>query len=178
MQKKYTRQIREVALVTGPSIAYVQLTQGLYSIIDSADVGLVECYNWCAAWSPKGGSYYAVRSMRRPNGKRTILGMHVELVAPRLGFIADHISGNTLDNRRSNLREADDSQSSMNRGVHKNNTSGVKGVYWHRSAKKWHAHIWAGGRAIHLGLFDSIENAKSAYADAANLHHGNFSRNA
>ena len=52
-----------------------------------------------------------------------------------------------------------------------NNTSGCPGVGWHKAAGKWAARIGVANRRIHLGVFDTIEAAASAYATAkANLH--------
>jgi len=62
-----------------------------------------------------------------------------------LGFpkdkVIDHINGNTLDNRESNLRACLTRENSRNRGLSKNNTSGFKGVYFSRVTNSWAAHI-------------------------------------
>src|SRR3990172_3465377 len=63
----------------------------------------------------------------------------------------DHINGNKLDNRWCNLREATMAQNKANEGLRSSNTSGLKGVSWHKAAKKWRAYIGATGE--HLGLF-------------------------
>lgn len=75
----------------------------------------------------------------------------------------DHINGIKDDNRLCNLREASRKQNAQNRGLQKNNASGQRGVQWLASRKKWRAIIYKDGRPIHLGMFSSFEEAKSAY---------------
>ena len=71
----------------------------------------------------------------------------------------DHINRIRTDNRRVNLREASRQCQNRNCGMRKDNTSGVKGVLWHKRAKKWYAHIRVDSRAKYLGSFDSILEA-------------------
>lgn len=86
----------------------------------------------------------------------------------------DHIDGNRANNMISNLREASVSQNSMNRKLSIINTSGYKGVYWHTQVYKWQARIMIHGKAKHLGLFDTAEEAHAAYCLAADRLHGEF----
>lgn len=44
-----------------------------------------------------------------------------------------------------------------------NNKSGFVGVYFHKSAGRWAASITVSGKARHLGLFDTPEEASQAY---------------
>ena len=53
----------------------------------------------------------------------------------------DHINGNKADNRLANLRPASNSENSRNRGAQSNNTSGFKGVSFHKSTGKYRAAI-------------------------------------
>lgn len=88
----------------------------------------------------------------------------------------DHINGDRMDNRICNLREATFSQNNMNRGAQINNTSGFKGVSWHKRANCWRADIRKNGKQIHLGSFGTREAAYAAYCQAVDLHHGEFGR--
>lgn len=88
----------------------------------------------------------------------------------------DHINGDILDNRWENLRIATHSQNMKNRGAPSNNTSGYKGVSFHRKKGKWRAAIHSEGKKYHLGYFNSAELASQAYEEAAKIHHGNFAR--
>src|SRR5437879_12879405 len=101
--------------------------------------------------SASSGSYLALRY----NGK--------SVYAHRLAFYlqtgrwpkyVDHINGNKLDNRWCNLREATMAQNKANEGLRSSNTSGWKGVSWHKKAKKWSAQI--GDTGGYLGLFDCL----------------------
>ena len=88
----------------------------------------------------------------------------------------DHINGDSTDNRIANLRIATNSQNSMNRGLRRDNTSGVKGVSWSKKMRKWLVHIAVDGRLMHIGLFDTIEEAKAARIEVAKRLHGEFAR--
>ncbi|WP_312416666.1 HNH endonuclease [Shinella sp.] len=80
------------------------------------------------------------------------------------------------DNRLTNLRAATSSQNKQNRRRAKHNTSGFKGVSWHRRKGKWAASIKMNGRQKHLGYFESGEAAHQAYLLAAQESQGVFAR--
>jgi hypothetical protein len=74
----------------------------------------------------------------------------------------DHKDLDGTNCRRDNLRAADASQNSAHRSIQSNNTSGYKGVHWHKPREKWRAQIRIEGRKTHLGLFsDPIEAARA-----------------
>lgn len=89
-------------------------------------------------------------------------------------FSIDHIDGNRLNNRFANLRAATQSQNGMNSKMRKNNTSGVKGVYW--GWNRWQAQISIARKCIPLGGFDKIEDAAKAVEDARKKYHAEFGR--
>lgn len=88
--------------------------------------------------------------------------------------IIDHANGDKTDNRIVNLRIADNYENNYNSFIRKDNKSGVKGVYFSKFHKKWHARIKVNKRNINLGYFDKLECAESAYKEAAIKHHGAF----
>jgi HNH endonuclease len=88
----------------------------------------------------------------------------------------DHIDGDGTNNRISNLRLASRRENMGNQVRHRDNNSGCKGVSWHKGAGKWQAGIGHNNRRIHLGLFDNLNDARRAYAEAANRYFGAFAR--
>lgn len=88
----------------------------------------------------------------------------------------DHINGDRADNRIANLRPATNTENARNATIGKNNTSGFKGVSFHKKAGKWSASICVDRRTRHLGLFETPEAAHEAYVAAAELAFGQFAR--
>ncbi len=78
------------------------------------------------------------------------------------------------DNRISNLREATHQQNVYNVKKRRHNTTGFKGVTFHKAANKFMAQIRADGKYIYLGLFDTPEDAHAAYVVASKEHHGEY----
>lgn len=151
----------------------IPLTRGYVAIIDSADLPLVANRKWSARPS-RSDQYtaYAVTylySTRRPIYMHRVL-LRVEGVHNHV----DHIDGNGLNNRRSNLRVASRSQNLCNRPKPSSNTSGFKGVWYYKARNRWLAEIRHNGVKHRLGYFtDRIEAAK-AYDRAARELHGEF----
>ena len=88
----------------------------------------------------------------------------------------DHINGDRTDNRIKNLRLADRFTNKRNTKAYKNNASGMKGVSWSVSSKRWRSRIRINKREVNLGLFDTPEEANAAYAAAAEKHFGEYAR--
>ena len=88
----------------------------------------------------------------------------------------DHVNGVRSDNRWANIRSATRAENQRNRGRPANNTSGYKGVSWYARKQKWRARLVCEGVESHLGYFDNIEDARSAYSKAASTLHGEFAR--
>jgi len=84
----------------------------------------------------------------------------------------DHINGDREDNRESNLRVVSSSGNQRNQKLNARNTSGVSGVNWKKNRGKWQAYISGQGRKnIHLGLFDTFDEAVAARKAAEATHH-------
>lgn len=88
----------------------------------------------------------------------------------------DHTDRNGCNNAWSNLRIATSRGNGANRGLSKNNKSGVKGVSWSQQSGKWYASIKVDQRSKNLGLFDSKDDAAAAYRRAAERYFGEFAR--
>lgn len=147
----------------------ILLTKGKVAIVDDED------YEWLMQWKwhySIGG--YAQRNSPRINGKNHKIHMHREINHTPEDFETDHINGNKLDNRRINLRTASRSQNAFNQKINKNNTSGVRGVYWQKLNKKWQAKIYINGMNHSLGYFTDLSDAKAVYNQAAADAFGEF----
>lgn len=83
----------------------------------------------------------------------------------------DHIDNDRANNRISNLRDVTGSENQWNTGLNKSNTSGYRGVAFHKGAGRYIAKIKRGGKQIHLGYFDTAEEAAKAYAAARSVLH-------
>ena len=89
----------------------------------------------------------------------------------------DHINGNTLDNRKSNLRIVTIRENILNTSKRKDNTSGVTGVCWDKAKEKWMARIHDNGKDIFLGYFTDINEAITVRQNAENQYYGEYSYN-
>jgi hypothetical protein len=90
--------------------------------------------------------------------------------------IVDHHDTDSLNNRWSNLREADNSQNGANAKLYKSSTSGLKGASFCKSKGRFRARVFLGGRSTFLGYYDTAEAAHAAYMLAATAVHGEFAR--
>lgn len=154
----------------------IPLTGGCVALIDDEDYQVVMSGGRWRVQHDDAGLRYAKRHVRRAVGDYTTQRMHSLITGWPL---VDHINGDGLDNRRSNLRPASNSQNSMNRKVTAaDNTSGFKGVCRHRRVRGdgWVAAITCDGTSRHLGVFEDPELAARAYDAAARELFGEFAR--
>ncbi len=147
----------------------IKLTKGYVTIVDDDNYSQLSQYSWCVStWADK---TYAIR--RNPeNGK--LIRMHRQIMKATKGIEIDHINGNTLDNRKQNLRLCKHKQNLANQQLSRANSSGYKGVSWNKQHKKWEAYIKVNQKRIHLGIFTDIKDAANAYNKSAKEHFGTF----
>lgn len=161
------------------AIAYVPLTRGFEALVDVEDAPLVSQWNWCVSgpglYEHGGTSLYAMRRASVDGVMRTIK-MHRLLFNASAGAQVDHINGNGLDNRKANLRFVTHAQNMQNRKMHRNNSTGYKGVYWDENRLMFQSIICANGHKAHLGWFYCPEQAHAAYAEASKRLHGEYGR--
>ena len=92
--------------------------------------------------------------------------------------IIDHINNCRNDNRKENLRIATQQTNQINRKANINNKLGIKGVEIYKYNKnKFVARIMVNGKGIHLGIFNTIEEAKKAREEAEEKYFGEFAYN-
>ena len=87
--------------------------------------------------------------------------VHNLVLGKRDGFIIDHINGDKLNNRKTNLRFATHKENMINRKISKNNTTGYIGVYISKKME-YKSRIGVDRKTIQLGTFDNIEEAIKA----------------
>lgn len=120
-----------------------------------------------------GSHKYAYRLTQRPN-RKTIF-MHREIMGFPEGMEIDHIDGNGLNNKRSNLRICTSAENKRNRGIDRiRNKSGYKGVFYEKYHKKYRATICVNYKRIYLGYFDTAKDGAIAYNEAVKKYHGKF----
>lgn len=88
--------------------------------------------------------------------------------------VIDHINGVRDDNRIVNLRPASYLTNSYNTSKNKGNTSGYRGVVWHKQRKKWVVQIKVGGKTRSFGLYDDINVAAEVAKQERKKLHGEF----
>ena len=137
------------------SVRYVPLTKGKFAIVDAEDYERVRRYLWCASGSGK--RMYAYRN---DHGKT--IAMHRFLTNCPKGMVVDHIDGNGLNNRQSNLRVCTQQQNLYNSRP-KGRSSKYKGVCRDRAKNKWVVYVRHNGRNILVGRFDDEIEAARAY---------------
>jgi hypothetical protein len=86
----------------------------------------------------------------------------------------DHINNIINDNRIENLRWATFQENRFNSSMNKNNTSGFKGINWEKNIKKWRAEIRHNNKKIHIGYFNTKEEANNARVKKAKELFGEY----
>ena len=116
-------------------------------------------------------NYYRVQI----NGK--IYKNHRIIFLIHYGFFpdqVDHVDGNTLNNCIENLRAATTFGNNQNRKKGANNTSGLKGVVWHKGKKKWQVQMSVNNKYKCFGSFEDLELADLVAQEARDKYHGAF----
>lgn len=145
----------------------VQLSRGGYALVDPEDYHEVSQYRWYSAEVSPGMIY----AMATVEGKSVY--MHRLIMQPPKGMIVDHINGDRMDNRRSNLRICTWTQNNANTKRPRKNKSGYVGVR-RTPSNKWEAAVQVDKKTKHLGTFDTAEDAARARDKAALEAYGKY----
>ena len=147
--------------------------------IDKEDEDLFDRFTWTASDNGKGRVYVHRNVWNGKGKKQEKIYWHTFITNPPPGKVVDHINGDTLDNRKSNLRAVTWKQNSMNRAANrthkgKSTTSRYKGVSLVKCRNKWVSSIGHNYKRIYLGYFSLAEDAARAYDAKAKELFGEF----
>ena len=145
-------------------------------IIDEEDKWILDEYSWCL-WTTDNYHTFYVVSRYSMKEKRLIKGkrLHRLIMNPPDNMVIDHINGNGLDNRKSNLRITTQAKNNRNARKRKNAiTSEYKGVHYDKRSNKWIAQIQINKKKIHLGYHLTELEAAEAYNQGCIKFHGNY----
>lgn len=155
----------------------IKLTKGYAAQVDD------ETYKWAKMlkWSAQvrqlstGLNIYARRNIRT-NGHTKAYYLHRMITGVKDGEYVDHIDGNGLNNRKSNLRICTQQQNTSNKRPMPGGSSTWKGVSWDKKSKTWYSYIMVYYKRIPIGHFTSEIDAAKAYDRAALEHYGEFAK--
>jgi hypothetical protein len=158
-------------------VGYIPLTKGKAAAVSVHRIEDLQRWNWYAV--KKKGLWYAYRSCLQGEEVE-----HMSMARYILGLdhsderVADHKNRRTLDNRDRNLRPATDNQSQVNKAVRRDSVTGVKGI---RRCKakgefvgRFQVRLTHMGVCLHLGTYDTLEEAQKIRNEVALKLHGEF----
>jgi hypothetical protein len=147
------------------TLKYIELNHGEKAIIDAEDYPLVKDYKW------RFNGRYAETGSKAMYMHRLIL----DVKEPWPKVHTDHINGNGLDNRKSNLRVVTPAQNQHNSKKRIDNTTGYKGVSKRRGGG-YRAYLFIKGKQIYLGGAKTAEQAAKIYDEGIKKHYGEYGR--
>jgi len=153
-------KINLFAATSDPAVKRIPLTHGQFALVDAVDYSELSKYKWAACWNEGAQSFYAFRAVRMSREILSLEGDDERQV--------DHKNHQTTDNRRSNIRAVTTRQNHENR---KNQSQYGPGVYKRRTKSgRFAVQVQVGKRKVHLGTFDTPEEARQARASFI-FHH-------
>ena len=151
----------------------IELTQGMFAIVDEEDFEKINSLKWC--YEKHGKQDYANKAIRVGKKQRSVR-MHQMILNCPQGYEIDHINGCGLDNQRKNLRIVNRMQNNWNSRKRRKATSRYKGVSFSKRDKKWKVQILSDSRYYSMGLFETEMGAALAYNDLAFKLRGEYAR--
>lgn len=148
-------------------VSKIPLTQNKFAIVDSDMFDYLNQWKWTLQMN------YASRRIND-----NIIYMHRLITNVEDGLEVDHINGDGLDNRKSNLRKCTHLQNLRNKPVYKNSKSGYKGVWWKATKKRWISCIVIGkvnNKRVRVQRSSKkLEDAIIKYNDLAKEYFGEY----
>ena len=141
----------------------IDTPSGISALVDDADAPRVFSFRW---YEHRAGSKVCLRGYKGNRRKSRLVYLHHVIFPPSPGMEVDHVNGDGLDNRRTNLLEVDRTHNNANR-------KSVRGCHIEKCTGMWRAEISKYGTRYRLGRFPSMEEARTAYlAKKAELYPG------
>ena len=147
----------------------IALHGGRQTIVDDEDYERCKSLRLRAYFAPSVGNYYACYG----HGSKRL---HRLLMDAPKGIDVDHINGDTLDNRRANLRLTNRAQNCWNRRKPVTNKTGHKCVFWRKERRRYFVTVRANGKSHYIGYFADYDRAVSAHEEAIQRLHGEYAR--
>ena len=137
-------------------------------LVDKEDFYKVKNWSWCV-----GKQGYPVANINH-----SVKKINWVLFPTIKHKVQDHINGNKLDNRKSNIRYCTQNENSKNCGISKNNSTGVSGVILIKNvhSSKYLARIMVDRKEIYLGRYDTLEEATKVRYEAEKKYFGEYRR--
>lgn len=158
----------------------IELTKGRKTIVDDEDYSLLSKWRWCVI---DGKGQYAGR-VDTTRGGRELISMHRLLAGihgDKSGLQVDHINGDTLDNRKSNLRVCTQHQNSLNRKVRLDSTLNQKDISIRKNTVGGKTYVYYRVRVQlngkrHSSNYKTLDEAIKARDEMVRTYHGDYSR--
>ena len=147
----------------------IPLSKGQVALIDKEDLDKVNDCGWYATYDKVGKTFYA-----KTGTHGTRIPMHRLILNANEDQTVDHSDHNGLNNRKKNIRLCTQSQNCMNKRGQLNNSSGYKGVSYHKRKNKYQATIMANRKQMYIGSFCTASEAHVAYQKKAQELFGSF----
>ena len=159
------------------SMRKIPISQGKYALVDDKDFEWLNQWKWFVC--KNGQMMYVHRNERnesiKEKRKQITVSMHRSIMKTPKGMDTDHINGDGLDNRRSNLRICTHAENTKNKRK-TYGTSRYKGVHWCKHNKRWYSYITHNKKQTFVGSFNNERSGAIAYNKAAKKYHGIFAK--
>jgi hypothetical protein len=152
----------------------ISIGENEWTILDAEDYYKYCNFKWYVVGKER--NFYAVRNIKAKGKQTKTVRLHREIIKPPKRRVVDHRNGDSLDNRRANLRIATRAQNCFNRRKKGNASSKYLGVHFDKRHGLWAANIKCRGKSTWLGYFKSEKEAACTHDRAAIKYHGEFAR--
>jgi hypothetical protein len=159
------------------TIAINSKKHGKYNVlVDDEDYVYLSKINWFLSKDKK--NFYIAGWIKDENGEFVKVKMHQMIMGnyDKKVVVIDHISRDTLDNRRCNLRFITWAENARNRNPLKGKKIAYKGVTYseYKGKKYYKVYLTINGVKIREGRFKTAEEAAIRWNELARIHHGEF----